>query len=426
MTGLVLADAGMEMYAGRQLAALRRMRTLATGLLLLMLAIFIACTAGQPAFPWLAYPRAFSEAAMIGACADWFAIVSLFRHPLGIPIPHTAIVPRHKTEIAEGIGRFISRNFLAPEEVAAKIETVDTAGWLASWLKDPNNVRLVASRSQGLLPPLLEVLGEEQTRSFSRDVLRNGIDSIALAPLLGRVLSVLVTHGHHETLYDRGIDASAAFLKKNREDVRRKIASGGGRWIAGWVAARLSTTVVEELAEALAAARGADHPWRSRYRTAIDALIAQLAEDPVIFAQCERLKSDVLSSKVIESYLAWLSTEIEAKVKLEMATGDSLVASGLEHGLASLGHWLDADEQARAMINDWTQRIIVNAVVPNRQEIGAFVTGIVERWDTDTLVEKMELQFGKDLQYIRINGTLVGGLVGLAIFTVTKMFGFGA
>jgi len=396
------------------------MRLLAGSLLALMIAVFAVTSALEARWPWLAYVRAFSEAAMVGACADWFAVVALFRHPFGIPIPHTAIVPHHKQRIAENFGRFISTNFLAPAQVIARLENLDAAGWLAHWLKQPENARLVAQRSQGLVPPLLELLGAEQLRAFSRSVIRNGIDSVAAAPLAARVLSVLVARGHHDAAFDLVLGAARTFLDQHRDNIRSRIAKGSLRWLPNWVDARLADAFVSELQDSLAGAHADDHPWRTEFRAAVNQLAKRLANDAGMLEEGERLKSDVLDNGVVDGYLEWLGQEVETKVKGDLASPDSVLAGGLEHALFGLATWLDREEPLRALINQWVQQLILNTVVPNRAEIGDFVTEVMARWETRTLIDKLELQVGKDLQYIRINGTVVGGLVGLVIFTVAR------
>ncbi|MFZ3326723.1 MAG: DUF445 domain-containing protein [Methylocella sp.] len=360
---------------------------------------------------------------MVGACADWFAVVALFRHPFGIPIPHTAIVPRHKKRIGDALGRFISVNFLAPDAVAAKLEKIDASGWISSWLKEPDNTRLTARRVHALLPPLLDFVRQEQIRTFSRSVIRNGIDSIAAAPLAARVLSVLVAHGHHDTIFDQAIEVARTFLREHRESIRQRVAKRSISWLPNWVDGKLADAFVAGLLDTLAAARASDDPLRLQYRAAVNRLIIRLANEPEMFDLGERLKADVLDNSVVDGYLDWLSSEIEEKIKAESIAPDGIVSSGLEHALLTLGNWLDTDNHIRAMINLWARQLVLSTVVPNRAEIGMFVAEVVARWDTKTLVDKLELQVGEDLQYIRINGTLVGGLVGLTIFMVTRAFG---
>ncbi len=416
-------DSIWEQHASQRAAELARMRLVAGGLLLAMAVVFAAASALAPRWPLLAYLRAFAEAAMVGACADWFAVVALFRRPFGLPIPHTAIVPRHKDRIGEAFGRFISVNFLAPAEVNARLERIDAAAWAARWLKDPENAKQAAQHSQGLLPPILDLLRDERVRAFGRDVIRSGVDSIAAAPFAARVLSVMTAQGYHEALFDQALEKARAFLRDHREGIRQKVAKSSLSWLPDWVDGRLTDAFLEELLDALAAAHAADHPIRVEYRAAVKKLINRLANDPQLFDQGERIKADVLDNSVVDGYLNWLGEEVEGKIRAEQASSDGILSAAVTHGLVAFGDWLDRDDHLRAMINLWGRQLVVNTVAPNRAEIGAFVADVVSRWDADTLVEKLELQVGKDLQYIRVNGTLVGGLVGLAIFTATRVFG---
>jgi uncharacterized membrane-anchored protein YjiN (DUF445 family) len=307
--------------------------------------------------------------------------------------------------------------------VAAKLERIDAADWISRWLKEPENVKLAARRLHGALPPLLEFLREEQIRTFSRGVIRNGIDSIAAAPLAARVLSVLAAHGHHDAVFDFAIETAQKFLSDNRETFRQRVAKNSIYWLPNWVDAKLADAFLAALLDTLDGACAADSPVRLQYRAALNRLVTRLAKDPEMFDQAERLKADVLDNSVVDSYLDWLSTEIEERIKAEAAAPDGLFSSGLEHSLLTLGRWLESDEHIHAMINRWARQLVLSTVVPNRGEIGTFVAEVVAKWDTMTLVEKLELQVGRDLQYIRINGTLVGGLVGLTIFAVTQAFG---
>jgi len=422
MSGTLPTDSSREQLVSQRGADLKRMHLLATGLLVLMTGVFAVTTALAARWPYLVYPRAFAEAAMVGACADWFAVVALFRHPFGIPVPHTAIVPRHKKRIGDALGQFISVNFLAPDEVAAKLEKIDATSWISSWLKEPENTRMAARRLQGLLPPLLEFVREEQIQTFSRGVIRNGIDSIAAAPLAARVLSVSIKHGYHDTVFDEAIETARMFLRDHRERIRQTVAKRSLSWLPNWVDGKLADAFVAGLLDSLAAARASDDPLRLQYQAALNRLVVRLAEDPELFDQGERLKADVLDNSVVDGYLDWLSSEIEEKIRAESVAADGIFSSGLEHALLTLGNWLDTDNHIRAMINLWARQLVLGAVVPNRAEIGMFVADVVARWDTKTLVDRLELQVGRDLQYIRINGTLVGGLVGLSIFMVTRAF----
>jgi uncharacterized membrane-anchored protein YjiN (DUF445 family) len=404
-------------------AELRRMRAFATGLLLLMLAVFAACLALEGRWPGLAYLRAFAEAGMVGACADWFAVVALFRRPFGLPIPHTAIVARNKERIGESLGSFICNNFLAPEVVAAKLDSLDLAGRAATWLSQPANAALVARRSAGLLPPVLAALDDEHVGAFVRNSARRGIEGVAAAPLAARVLSVLVAQGHHQALFDRALEIAEDFLLRNEDVIHSKVAAHTYRWLPRIVDTRLAEKVLTALLDTLAEMRHPEHPWRGEFQAAVHRLIGRLATDHEAAAKAERIKAEVLSNPVLEDYFDHVWAEARARLASDLDAGDGVLRRGVEGALLALGHRLAEDRPMQAIVNRWLRRSVERHVVPHRDEIGGFISGVVARWDTRTLVDKLELQVGKDLQYIRINGTLVGGAVGLIIHAVTKALG---
>jgi uncharacterized membrane-anchored protein YjiN (DUF445 family) len=402
----------------------KRMRSIATGLLALMLAVFIAALILQARFPLLAYVRAFAEAATIGACADWFAVTALFRHPLGIPIPHTAIVPRNKQRIGEALGRFICNNFLAPEVIEAKLARFDAAGWAGRWLSESGHTTLVVDRLSVILPLMLDLLGHERARQFARETIRKGIDSIAVAPMTARTLIVLMAHGQDQKLFDLAVEMGTDYLSQHDESIRAKLVKRSNSWVPEWVDARMANKIMIGLNEMLVEMRDPAHPFRSQIRAALEKLIRQLADDPVLYEQCERVKAEVLDNTVVESYLQWLAKEVDAWITADTAAPNSLLLTGLEHMLQEIASWLEQDERVRETINQSIRSAVLTTVVPNRAEIGDFIASEVARWDTRTLVMRTENQLGRDLQFIRINGTLVGGLAGLVIFVVERMLGF--
>jgi uncharacterized membrane-anchored protein YjiN (DUF445 family) len=402
--------------------ALRRMRVVATGLLVAMLCLFVVSRRYEGSIAWLAYFRAFSEAAMIGACADWFALVALFRHPLGLPIPHTAIVPQNKQRIGDTLGRFLAVNFFNSEEIGARLETIDVAGWLAGWLRDPSNVHLLVTWSRSLVPPVIALIGTTELRNTGRQLLKNGIDSIAAAPLAGRVLAVMVAQDQHTAVFDWGVEAAIDFLQKNRPALCRKASEQSAGWLPAWVQAKLVALFLDGLIETVAAARDVDHPWRDEFANFLGRLGVRLAEDPVLYERFEKIKSDVLDVKLLDDYLAWLAAEAETQLKTDWA-GNGGLTGALERGVATLGEWIEGNPSLREALNLSARQLVINALVPRRDEIGAYVSDVVARWDNDTLVGRLELAVGKDLQFIRINGTIVGGAVGLILLALTRWLG---
>jgi uncharacterized membrane-anchored protein YjiN (DUF445 family) len=409
-------------HADTRLRDLRRMRLFATALLALMSAIFVATYVTTLQWPWLAYLRAFAEAGMIGACADWFAVVALFRHPLGLPIPHTAIVPHNKERIGGAIGRFISNNFLSTKVLTAKIREIDPAGWAARWLLDPDNASRIAQRAASSLPQILRAMPRDEVNDLLARAARSGIAAVPAAPLASKMLSVLWAQGETQALFERAITIAARVLTDNRDRIKVTVTQKSSRFIPKWVDAIVADKIVSGLTQLLDEMRDPTHPWRSELGVAVDRLIDDLASDPQMFARGEEFKTEILHNPVVVQQVNKLWTEIEARLDSNSASYASQIAGGLEYALITLGHRVADDPKIHAAVNGWLRIAALRMIAPRRAEIGAFITQVVEKWDTETLVNRIELQVGRDLQYIRINGTLVGGLVGLMIFTITRLF----
>jgi uncharacterized membrane-anchored protein YjiN (DUF445 family) len=406
-------------------AQFRRMRLIAGGLLLAMFCVFLAATLAGRRFDWswLPFVRAFAEAAMVGAIADWFAVVALFRHPFGIPIPHTAIIARNKDRIGESLGAFICNNFLAPDVVAARLDTLDGAAKVARWLADPATAALLARRGAAMAPALLAGLEDDNVRAFVRSALGRTLRSVEAAPLTARILSALVARGHHQALFDRVVVAAEDFLIRNEEMIRARVSDRSWRFMPKWVDEKLADKVMVGLLETLHELRHPSHPWRGEFQAALDDFIARLTRDSVLQARAEAIKGEVLANPVIEDYLDDLWNAAKQRLEAGLAEDETVLRAALERALVAMGRRLEDDERLRAILNRWLRRAVDRAIVPYRGEIGAFIAGVVRRWDTRTLVDKLELQVGRDLQYIRINGTLVGGMVGLVIYSVARLLG---
>jgi uncharacterized membrane-anchored protein YjiN (DUF445 family) len=407
-------------HAEQRLRDLRRMRLFATALLALMTAIFIATYIVPWQWTWLSYLRAFTEAGMIGACADWFAVVALFRHPLGIPIPHTAIVPQNKERIGGAIGRFISNNFLSPKVLREKMREIDPAGWAARWLLKPDNAGRIAQRAAASLPQVLRAMPRDELNAFLARAARSGIVAVPAAPLASKILSILWAQGETQALVERGIDLAAGALTDNRDRIKVTVTQKSSRFIPKWVDAIVADKIVSGLTQLLDEMRDPAHPWRAELGASVDRLIDDLATKPEFYTRGEELKAEILDNPVVVQQVNKLWTEIEVQLDTNATVYIGQLAGGLEHVLLTLGHRMADDPNIHAAVNRWLRIAALRLIAPRRAEIGAFITQVVERWDTETLVNRIELQVGRDLQYIRINGTLVGGLVGLIIFTITR------
>lgn len=402
--------------------ALRRMRFTAFALLFLMVAVDLAARWGETSLPWLSYVRAFSEAAIVGGLADWFAVTALFRHPFGLPIPHTAIVPRNKERIADAVGNFVANNFLSPDVLLPKVRSIDAGGRLSRWLAREGNARFAARRLVAAFPPLIAAMRDEPVRQMLRDAASDRLHRIEAAPLMSRILRVLVAGGQHLALFDIGVKAAREFVHDNQELIRQAINEKSSWWVPEWIDAKLAKRIVAGIEETLSDMEAPAHPWRLQFQNSVADLIESLSHAPETRNRAEILKREIIGHPEVQTYLGSLWAEAKRVLLDDLATGDRFERA-LAGGLDGLAVRLAQDSRLRDVVNGWAARAVLHLLVPNRQRVGAFMAGVVRNWDTDTLVGKMELQFGRDLQYIRINGTLVGGVVGLLVHALSQALG---
>jgi uncharacterized membrane-anchored protein YjiN (DUF445 family) len=402
---------------------LRRMRTIATLLLVLMAVIYLALRRAPLEWAWAPYLSAFAEAGMVGACADWFAVVALFRRPLGLPIPHTAVVPENKRRIGAAMGRFITNNFLSPRVAITRLSSVDFVGLAARWLEDERNARAVAAAAGRAIAYALDILPKGAIGEWVAFASRRGIEAVPAAPLASRGLSILWAQGAGQTLLDQGLDFVETTLERHKTTIVRHVAQKSWRWIPKWVDDMIAAKVINGLTETFREMRDPDHPWRERANALVEKLIDDLANDPEMRAQGEDLKREILANPVFAEQARALWEELETTLRNDLPRHREAIVQWLVASAGALGRSLEEDAPRRARINRRLRLLALRTVLPRRAEIGAYIAAVVDNWDTATLVNRLELQVGKDLQYIRINGTLVGGLVGLLIFTLSRAFG---
>ncbi len=403
------------------------MRLYATGLLVAMIALLIAARLAQMRFPalapWLGFVRAFAEAATVGACADWFAVTALFRRPLGLPIPHTAILPRNKDRIGVGLGAFIETNFLSPELVEQKLRSLAIARRAAAWLAERANAEFLAGRIAAAIPASLRTIDDAQVGAFVEVVLLDQIRGIQAAPLAGRALSVLIANDHHQAVFDALLDGAARFIDANRDFVREHVARRTAWWVPKFLDEKIYNALMAGLQSSLLDMREPANDWRRQFEAALAGLADQLQTAPDYIARGERLKDDFIASPLMRSYLAAVWIETKRRVLADLAAPRSLTKTWIAGLLVTIGQRVLADPVQQRVVQGWIVRFALTHIVPHRRELGDFIAGVVKRWDTTTFVAKLEAQVGPDLQYIRITGALVGGLVGLAIYAGVLLIG---
>jgi uncharacterized membrane-anchored protein YjiN (DUF445 family) len=401
-------------------AALRRMRLLATLLLVLMTAIFIVTTAVKLDWPWIPYVRAFAEAGMVGACADWFAIVALFRRPLGLPIPHTGIVPNNKDRIGKALGNFITNNFLTAAVMNERLARIDMVGALARWLSEPANAKRLGDYVALQLPQIARSLPLPRIGELIGTIAQQAAQAIPAAPVASKLLAIVWAQGEAQALLAQAIEQSEAWLAGNKDVLTEKVSERSSRWIPKWIDRMIAEKVLNGLLGTLAEMRDPLHPWRVELRKTVEKLIAELATDPRMRARAEDLKAELLASPLLIEQAKTLWTEVETGLVSGLPAHSEAIGEACARALRNAGTWLQEDEERKAQLNRRIRIIGERFLLPYRVEIGAYIERVVRNWDSATLVDRLELQVGKDLQYIRINGTLVGGLVGLLIYVVSQ------
>jgi uncharacterized membrane-anchored protein YjiN (DUF445 family) len=419
-TGIPTTPAPAKPAIDPRLAGLRRMRLIATLLLAAMTVVFIATSLVKLDWPWIPYLRAFSEAAMVGACADWFAIVALFRRPFGLPIPHTGIVPNNKDRIGGALGRFITNNFLTASAMNERLARVDVVGSLGRWISEPSNAKRLGEYAAVLLPRVASSLPAQQVGETVGNLARQALETIPAAPLASRVLRIVWAQGEAQALIANAVELSETWLVGNKDYLTRQISQQSSSWIPKWIDKMIAEKVLNGLLSTLGEMRNPRHPWRIELRKAVEKLIDDLASDPQMRARAEGIKAELLASPLLIQQAKTLWADIESGLNSTLPAHSETIAQTCEQGLRSIGAWLVEDEERKAGLNRRVLAVTQQFLLLYRFEIGGYIERVVHDWDTATLVDRLELQVGKDLQYIRINGTLVGGLVGLLIFIASK------
>ena len=403
-----------------QRRALRRHRLLATGLLLLMAALFVATRFVTEPDDWVLLVQAGAEAALVGGLADWFAVTALFRRPLGLPIPHTAIVPRHKDRIGEGLGRFVERNFLAPELVAQKVRSLDIAAHLSAWLADPKHTDVIADRVVSALPYMIESIEDQDIREFIGRALDEQLRAVDLAPVLGKALAVLAEAGHHQMLFDRALVIARRILLDHEDKIYELVGKRSSWWIPRSIDGKVARSIMAGVQELLDELAAPNHEARDRIDRAVAELIDKLQYAPDYATKVQAIKNEILANPAIQGYLGVVWDALR-RIIVEDATGpESAAKQAIAGGLRSFGRVLAEDRRIQNRVNRTVERFLMKVVVPWRVEIGRFIAEVVRGWDARTVSDRMELAVGRDLQYIRMNGTLVGALVGCALFVLSE------
>lgn len=405
-----------------RLAQLRKMQAIALWLLVAMGLVFVVSFALQDRFPWLAFVRAASEGGMVGALADWFAVTALFRHPLGLKIPHTNLISNKKDEIGEGLGSFIEENFLADEVVHDKLSTISGARLAGEWLSDRAHAERLSAMIADAGLGALTVLNDNDVRELIEGLVRKHVVDPQWGPLLGRAVDSFVAGEHHEALLDVVADRIEDWLVAHPDAFDRVVSSRLPSWlpsVAGrFVDDRMHTETVRFVQ---AVRQDPAHPFREAMTGFLRDLASDLEEKPELQAQLEAFKHEVFDSPRIRALAA--NTWVAARSALVHMLEDeqSELRKRMVVALQDFGLRLLADPTLQFKIDVWVMQVVEHLVHSYRHDIANVVSETVRNWDAQQAAEKIELQIGKDLQFIRINGTVVGALAGLAIYSFASL-----
>lgn len=402
---------------------LRVMKGVALGALVAMAILFVIAFALQQTIPAWAYVRAAAEGGMVGALADWFAVTALFRHPLGIPIPHTAIIPRRKDEIGRSLGEFVETNFLASDVVRAKLESTRIAAKAGEWLREPGNAEKIAAEGATVASGILTALSDDEVQDLISDLAREHLLSPEWGPTLGGWLDRVVTADAHRGAVDLGVDSIATWLAANREAFTGLVSRRLPSWVPSVAMRLVDDTVYHEAVKFTAAVQAdPDHPARR----AVDGYLARLADnlqhDPATIGRLEDAKSAVFDSPRVRELAAEAWNTAKNGLLASLADPESGLRRRAAAALGEIGERLATDEALQRRVDDRITDAAVFLVDRYRHDLASIITDTVEKWDPAETTEKIELMVGRDLQYIRLNGTIVGALAGLVIFTIAHAF----
>jgi uncharacterized membrane-anchored protein YjiN (DUF445 family) len=400
---------------------LARMKRLATALFVLAAAVFLACVLlGSDAGAWVGYVRATAEASMVGALADWFAVTALFRHPLRLPIPHTAIIPRKKDQIGASLGAFVQENFLTRGVVEHTLETIDVPARLGAFLAVPGRAERLAGDASVALRAFTDLLKDEDIQPAVAALVDRRLHDTPAAPVLARVLELVVDGDRHQEVLSAGLRGLAHFLQENRLVFRAQLGDASPAWVPDWVDDRVFDRVFAGLQGFLAEV---GDELRRSYDARLRAYVHALRTDPDAAARVEALKKELLEHPAVRTWSGSLWSSVKNAVLTAAADPGSELRTRVAGLITELAERLRTDPTLRELVQRQAHRIAGYLVERFSGDLADLVGTTVARWDTEETSRRIELQVGRDLQWIRVNGTVVGGLAGLVIYTVAQLLG---
>lgn len=403
---------------------LRRMKSLATGLLLAVTVVFLLARWWEvnDGPGWIGYLRAMAEAGMVGALADWFAVTALFRRPLGLPIPHTAIIPTKKDVLGDSLGDFVGENFLAETVVRDKLARIEVSLRVGAWIGQPANADRLTAELATLARGVVTVLRDDDVQEVIEQVLVRKLMERPIGPPLGTVLQGVLADGAHHRLVDLVCDRAYDWVTANHDMVLSIVHQRSPSWSPRFVDDLIADRVFLEVQNfAWAVKTDPDHPLRSAVDTFLVEFATDLQSDPETIERTERIKQQIVGHPDVQKFIGQAWGTVKGLILDAAADPSSTLRTRVREGLVSFGKRLSSDAELRGKVDGWLADAAGYVVRHYRREITTLITDTVSRWDAEETSRKVELQVGRDLQFIRINGTVVGALAGLVIYTVGQL-----
>ncbi|MGW1063508.1 DUF445 domain-containing protein [Streptomyces aureus] len=404
----------------------RRMKATATGLLLFVALVYVLAKVaeGAGAGPWAGYVAAAAEAGMVGALADWFAVTALFRHPLGLPIPHTAIIPTKKDQLGVSLGEFVGENFLSEEVVRQRLRAVGIGSRLGVWLADPEHADRVTAELAAALRGALTVLRDSDVQAVVGEAITRRADAQEIAPGMGKMLEKIVVDGGHRRFVDLVVSRAHDWLVFHDAQVMDAVQGGAPGWTPRFVDRKVGERVYKELLRFVTEMRDSpSHPARGALDRFLTDFAADLQSDTDTRARVERLKGEVLGRGEVQDLIASAWTAVRSMIVSAAEDERSELRLRVRASLLSLGARMATEPKLQAKVDSWVEGAAVYVVTTYRKEITSLITDTVAGWDAEHTTRKIEAHIGRDLQFIRINGTVVGSLAGLLIYVVSRALG---
>ena len=404
---------------------LRKYKAFATGLFLLMAVIFVITTILQKNNDshWIGYVRAFSEAAMVGALADWFAVTALFRHPLGLPIPHTNLIENSKQTLGDNLGSFVVNNFLSPQNIRPYIQKLKISGFVGEWLGKEKNQEVLIKNLSDIVLDILNKLDDSTVSEFISKKVTDMTDNIKLNKIVGNGINYILEKNDHQKIITNLSSQIKNYIIENDEMIQDRVKKGSYSFIPAFVDNKIADKIASGLADFFKEIEeDPEHEIRMLITKKIHEFSTDLKEDPKWDDEFKTIKNDLLKGDKLDEYSIDIWISIKETLTKELQEENSSLKNYISKNLNEFSQNLKTDENLQNKIDHWVRVTAYKYILKNTHQFGNLISSTVGNWQGKELSEKLELEVGKDLQFIRVNGTLVGGLVGLLIYTIAHFF----